>query len=38
MTAILSKTEVVLTRDGETPTHVRFAYDPDIAAGDRLNN
>ena len=34
MTAILSKTEVVLDRDEDTPTHVRFAYDPDIAAGE----
>ena len=34
MTAILSKTEVVLDRDGDTPTHARFAYDPDIAAGE----
>ena len=34
MTAILSKTEVVLDHDGDTPTHARFAYDPDIAAGE----
>ena len=34
MTAILSKTKVVLDHDGDTATHVRFAYDPDIAAGE----
>ena len=34
MTAILSKTAVVLDHDGDTATHVRFAYDPDIAAGE----
>ena len=34
MTAILSKTKVVLDRDEDTPTHARFAYDPDIAAGE----
>ena len=34
MTAILSKTEVVLDRDTDTPTHVRFAYEPDLAAGE----
>ena len=34
MTATLSKTEVVLGHDGDTPTHARFAYDPDIAAGE----
>ena len=34
MTAILSKTEVVLARDGDTPTHARFAHDPDLAAGE----
>ena len=34
VTAILSKTEVVLDHGGDTPTHVRFAYDPDIAAGE----
>ena len=34
MTAILSKTEVILDHDGDTPTHARFAYDPDIASGE----
>ena len=34
MKAVLSKTEVVLDRDGDTPTHARFAYDPDIASGE----
>ena len=34
VTAILSKTEVVLDHGGETPTHVWFAYDPEIAAGE----
>ena len=34
MTAILSKTAVVLDHDGDTATYVRFAYDPDIAAGE----
>ena len=34
MTAILSKTKVVLARDGETPTHARFAYAVALAAGE----
>ena len=31
---LLTKTKAVLDRAGATPTHVRFAYDPDIAAGE----
>ena len=47
---LLSKTQTVLDRDGDTATHVRFAYAVALAAGeapthtvtiepgDRLNN
>ena len=31
---LLTKTKAVLDRAGATPTHVRFAYEPDLAAGE----